>query len=107
LIGAFPQDLRRAARRGACNAASGELMPNTNPAANPRLVAFDLITFVAAALALHGTRDRPGRLEAFEGMDDLFTKGLEKVVVPGAGHFVHVERPTEVNRRIVEFFQTQ
>jgi len=56
-------------------------------------------------LALHGTRDRPGRLEAFEGMDDLFTKGLEKVVFPGAGHFVHVERPVEVNRRIVEFFQ--
>ena len=56
-------------------------------------------------LALHGTRDRPGRLEAFEGMDDLFTQGLEKVVFPGAGHFVHVERPVEVNRRIVEFFQ--
>jgi pimeloyl-ACP methyl ester carboxylesterase len=58
-------------------------------------------------LALHGTRDRPGRLEAFEGMDELFTTGLEKVVLPGAGHFVHVERPAEVNRRIVEFFQTQ
>jgi len=58
-------------------------------------------------LALHGTRDRPGRLEAFDGMDDLFTKGLEKVVLPGAGHFVHVERPAEVNRRIVEFFQAR
>jgi pimeloyl-ACP methyl ester carboxylesterase len=58
-------------------------------------------------LALHGTRDRPGRLEAFEGMDDLFSKGLEKVVLPGAGHFVHVERPAEVNRRIVEFFQAR
>jgi pimeloyl-ACP methyl ester carboxylesterase len=57
-------------------------------------------------LALHGTRDRPGRLEAFEGMDDLFLKGLEKVVVPGTGHFVHVERPGEVARRIVEFFQS-
>jgi pimeloyl-ACP methyl ester carboxylesterase len=56
-------------------------------------------------LALHGTRDRPGRLEAFEGMDDLFAKGLDKVVLPGAGHFVHIERPREVNRRIVEFLQ--
>ncbi len=56
-------------------------------------------------LALHGTRDRPGRLEAFERMDDLFVKGLEKVVIPGAGHFVHVERPTDVNRRIVEFLK--
>jgi pimeloyl-ACP methyl ester carboxylesterase len=56
-------------------------------------------------LAIHGTRDRPGRLEAFETMDDLFGKGLEKVVIPGAGHFVHIERPDEVNRRIVEFLQ--
>jgi pimeloyl-ACP methyl ester carboxylesterase len=56
-------------------------------------------------LALHGDRDRPGRLEAFEGMDDLFVKGLEKVVVPGTGHFVHVERPAEVNRRIVGFLR--
>jgi pimeloyl-ACP methyl ester carboxylesterase len=56
-------------------------------------------------LALHGTRDRPGRLEAFEGMDDLFLKGLEKVVVPGAGHFLLLERPSEVNQRIVEFFR--
>jgi pimeloyl-ACP methyl ester carboxylesterase len=54
-------------------------------------------------LAIHGTRDRPGRLEAFESMDDLFPKGLEKVVVPGAGHFVHIEQPGDVNRRIVEF----
>jgi pimeloyl-ACP methyl ester carboxylesterase len=58
-------------------------------------------------LALHGTRDRPGRLEAFEAMDDLFLKGLDKVVLPGAGHFVHVERPDEVNRRIVAFFKAR
>src|SRR5499426_2001085 len=56
-------------------------------------------------LSLHGTRDRPGRLEAFEAMDDLFLEGLEKVIVPGTGHFVHVERPDEVNRQIVAFFQ--
>jgi pimeloyl-ACP methyl ester carboxylesterase len=54
-------------------------------------------------LALHGTRDRPGRLEAFEGMDDLFAGGLEKVIFPGAGHFVHLERPREVHRRIADF----
>lgn len=58
-------------------------------------------------LALHGTRDRPGRLEAFESMDDLFPQGLEKVVYPGAGHFVHLERPADVNRRIVAFFQAR
>ena len=56
-------------------------------------------------LALHGTRDRPGRLEAFETMADLFARGLEKVVLPGTGHFVHVERPREVNQKIVEYLK--
>jgi len=55
-------------------------------------------------LAMHGTKDRPGRLEAFETMDDLFSHGLEKVILPGTGHFLHLERPQEVNQRIIAFF---
>lgn len=54
-------------------------------------------------LALHGTHDRPGRLEAFEGMDDLFTQGVEKVVLPGTGHFLHLERSEEVRRQVLTF----
>ncbi len=56
-------------------------------------------------LALHGTRDRPKRLDAFESeaMDRFFTGGLEKVIIPGTGHFMHQERPEEVNPKIVEF----
>jgi len=57
------------------------------------------------ALAMHGTKDRPGRLEAFAMMDTLFTAGVEKVILPGTGHFLHLERPEEVNRRIVTFLQ--
>jgi pimeloyl-ACP methyl ester carboxylesterase len=57
------------------------------------------------ALALHGTKDRPGRLEAFEGMDQFFAAGLEKVILPGTGHFLHLERPGEVNAKIVEFLR--
>jgi pimeloyl-ACP methyl ester carboxylesterase len=38
-------------------------------------------------------------------MDQHFAAGLEKVVVPGTGHFVHLERPTEVNLRILEFLR--
>jgi pimeloyl-ACP methyl ester carboxylesterase len=57
------------------------------------------------ALAFHGTKDRPGRMPAFERMDRHFAGGLEKVVVPGTGHFVHLERPSEVNPRIVEFLR--
>ena len=56
-------------------------------------------------LALHGTRDRPRRLEAFQTMDRFFTGELEKIVVPGTGHFMHQEKPEEVNPRIVEFLK--
>lgn len=56
-------------------------------------------------LALHGTRDRPRRLDAFESeaMDRFFTGGLQKVIIPGTGHFMHQEKPAEVNPKIVEF----
>lgn len=57
-------------------------------------------------LAFHGTKDRPGRLEAFESMDALFLNGVEKVILPGAGHFVHLERADAVNAKIVSFLQS-
>jgi pimeloyl-ACP methyl ester carboxylesterase len=57
------------------------------------------------ALAFHGTRDRPGRMPAFQRMDTHFAANLEKVVIPGTGHFVHLERPVEVNTKIVEFLK--
>src|SRR5216684_1834129 len=34
------------------------------------------------ARAFHGTRDRPGRMPAFERMDTHFAAGLEKVLIP-------------------------
>ena len=58
-------------------------------------------------LALHGTRDRPRRLEAFQAMDPFFTGPLQKVVVPDTGHFLHLEKPDEVNDRIVRFLVAQ
>ena len=54
-------------------------------------------------LAMHGTKDRPGRLDAFEALDDLFTTGVEKVILPSTGHFLHLERPQEVTQRILAF----
>lgn len=54
-------------------------------------------------LAFHGTCDRPGRLETFENMDHLFTNKLEKVVIEGTGHFMHLEQPEAANSRIIEF----
>lgn len=59
-------------------------------------------------LALHGTSDRPRRLDSFESaaMDAYFTGGLEKVIVPGTGHFMHQEKPAEVNPKIVAFLRS-
>jgi pimeloyl-ACP methyl ester carboxylesterase len=36
-------------------------------------------------------------------MDRFFTGGLEKVIITGTGHFMHQEKPGEVNPRILEF----
>ena len=57
-------------------------------------------------LALHGTHDRPKRLEAFEQMDRFFSGPLSKVVLPGTGHFLHLEEPEETARLILDFLSS-
>ena len=57
------------------------------------------------AMSLHGTKDRPGRLAQFERMGDMFGAGLKKVLLPGTGHFLHLERPAEVNTHIIGFLK--
>ena len=57
-------------------------------------------------LALHGTHDRPKRLESFEQMDHLFSGPLTKVVIPGTGHFVHLEEPEATARLILDFLSS-
>jgi pimeloyl-ACP methyl ester carboxylesterase len=39
-------------------------------------------------------------------MDHLFSNGLEKVVLEGTGHFLHLERPDEVNAKIISYLKT-
>ncbi|GES45957.1 hypothetical protein RsS62_52090 [Rhizobium dioscoreae] len=41
-----------------------------------------------------------------DGMEAVFSKGLEKVVLPGVGHFLHLEQPEEVAKRIIEFLKS-
>ncbi len=76
---------------------------NREPALNALREKVATTPIPVPALAFHGTRDRPGRMLAFERMDTHFAAGLEKVLIPGTGHFIHLERPNEVNTKIVEF----
>ncbi len=58
-------------------------------------------------LYLHGTDD--GVMGADIVVEDElrpnFPAGLELVMVPGTGHFLHLEEPDVVNHRIVTFLQ--
>ena len=38
-----------------------------------------------------------------EGMEAMFKNGLERVVMPGVGHFLHLEQPDSVLRRVLCF----
>jgi len=78
---------------------------NRDPALNASREKIATTPIPVPALAFHGTRDRPGRMPAFERMDSHFAAGLEKAVIPGTGHFIHLERLNEVNTKIVEFLK--
>jgi pimeloyl-ACP methyl ester carboxylesterase len=40
-----------------------------------------------------------------EGMEAVFKNGLQRIVLPGVGHFLHLEQPEEVAGRIVDFLK--
>jgi pimeloyl-ACP methyl ester carboxylesterase len=54
-------------------------------------------------LYIHGGQDGCIGVETTEGMEHWFQKGFTKYILAGAGHFVHQERPEEVNRLLLEF----
>jgi pimeloyl-ACP methyl ester carboxylesterase len=54
-------------------------------------------------LYLHGRDDNCMLLSSVGSPLDFMAEGSEMQVVDGTGHFLHVERPDVVNRRIVDF----
>jgi pimeloyl-ACP methyl ester carboxylesterase len=60
----------------------------------------------APAMMIHGQDDGCIGVELLEGMGAHFTRGLRTEVIAGAGHFVHQERPDEVNRLILDFLKS-
>ena len=56
-------------------------------------------------LLFHGDRDGCVGVELLDGMEALFPKGLKKVIVPEAGHFMHQEKPDVVNAALLAFLR--
>ncbi len=54
-------------------------------------------------LYLHGADDGCIGLDSIGPVTEFLAPGSELVIVEGAGHFLHVERPDEVNDHIVRF----
>jgi pimeloyl-ACP methyl ester carboxylesterase len=57
----------------------------------------------APLLYLHGEDDGCLKVALAPRVAPLLGPGSRVDVIPGAGHFLHLERPGEVNRRIAEF----
>ncbi|MGF6411595.1 alpha/beta fold hydrolase [Paraburkholderia sp. MM5482-R1] len=55
------------------------------------------------SLYLHGEQDGCMATYLSEDMEPLFPKGLEREIIPGVGHFLHLERPNEIGDRIARF----
>ena len=58
---------------------------------------------VVPVLYLHGTRDRALDVRLADGLADRLPPGSDVGIVPGAGHFLHLERPAEVGRKVLDF----
>jgi pimeloyl-ACP methyl ester carboxylesterase len=54
-------------------------------------------------LYLHGAKDGCIGVELVKEMGAMFASGLQKVIIPDAGHFVHQEAAEDVNRHILRF----
>ena len=55
-------------------------------------------------LYLHGERDGCFGVELIDGQERYFSASFETVRLAEAGHFVHLERPAEVNQAIHDWF---
>jgi pimeloyl-ACP methyl ester carboxylesterase len=60
-------------------------------------------TITVPTLSLIGENDGCIGAECFEGQEQGFSGIFESHTFPGAGHFMHLEKPDAFNRRVLEF----
>jgi len=80
---------------------------NQDPALGELQAQIGMSPVTVPTLYFHGARDGCIGVDLADGMEVLFPNGLRKIVVPDAGHFVHVERPNEVNRLALDFLRSE
>ncbi len=56
------------------------------------------------AMYVHGEQDGCVGAELCRGIESAYLQGVETLSVPTAGHFVHLEEPAIVNRKLLSFF---
>jgi pimeloyl-ACP methyl ester carboxylesterase len=56
-------------------------------------------------LYLHGTEDGCIGVGLAQGVAALLSEGSDVAIIPGAGHFLHLDRPGEFNQRVLAFLQ--
>lgn len=111
----MPDDDREATKRcfrqaGSIEAALGYYRHSLGPAlANPDLAAANAqgvsVPLPMPGLMIHGADDGCIGAELVPSMREYFPAGLRIEIVPGAGHFVHQEKPDVVNRLLLEFLR--
>jgi pimeloyl-ACP methyl ester carboxylesterase len=59
-----------------------------------------------AVPSLHGAEDGCMSAQFSDGMEAMFTHGLARIVMPGVGHFLHLEQPDAVLNHILRFLKS-
>ena len=93
----------RAHRRAAIDYYRALVSPRPAPPRYRSWAGAEMRLPVVPLLHLHGSRDRALDVRLTAGLESRLPVGSEVVVVPGAGHFLHLERPAEVGRKVLDF----
>ncbi|WP_315802361.1 alpha/beta hydrolase [Bradyrhizobium sp. SZCCHNS3002] len=78
------------------------------PPSDPAMQALETLasrSISIPSLYLHGADDGCISAHLSEGMDAMFTNGLERVIMPGVGHFLHLEQTDAVLNHILRFLR--